>query len=128
MDEHLNLQKPRTSKIYGMIKMGANKSDIIAIKALQKMGLDEHQIQVEAGVHHTVVRSFMKDNDPDFKTSDAPPTADTQHLHDRINVLEKALAEGGVPAPSAPGNKPEKEPEFTNPVSRPRSRPPKEVA
>ena len=90
-EEHINLQKPKTNKIYGVVKMGANNSDKQAIKSLQKDGYNEHEIQSMAGVHYTVVRTFMKFNDPKFEEVEAAPTADTQHLHDRIDELEAAV-------------------------------------
>lgn len=86
-NDHLNLQA-KTNKIYGVIKQGANKSDQNVIKALQKQGYDEHEIQSESGVHFQVVRTFMKHNNPDFEETQAAATPDTQHLHDRIAELE----------------------------------------
>ncbi len=87
-DNHINLQAPKTNKIYGVIKQGANKSDQNVIRALQKQGYNEHEIQSEAGVHFSVVRTFMLHNNPDFEISEASPNPDTQHLHDRIAELE----------------------------------------
>lgn len=87
-EKHINLQKPKSNKIYGQIKMGANNSDKVLIKALQKEGYNEHEIQSEAGVHYTVIRAFMKDNNSDFEETEAAPTVDTKHLHDRIAELE----------------------------------------
>jgi len=89
--EHVNLQKPKTSKIFGVVKMGANNTDQIVIKTLQQQGYDEHEIQREAGIHFSVVRSFMKHYDPEFKPSDKPRTPETAHLHDRIAELEAQL-------------------------------------
>lgn len=83
-EEYLNLQKPKSSKIFGILKMGANNTDQVLIKVLQKQGYNEHEIQSEAGVHFSVVRSFMKHYDPSFEPCDPLPTADTQHLHDKI--------------------------------------------
>lgn len=93
VDEHLNLQKPKSSKIFGVLKTGANNSDQVLIKALQQNGYNEHEIQSESGVHYSVVRSFMAHNDEDFEETDAPITPETAHLHDRIAELEEKLAE-----------------------------------
>lgn len=97
-ENQLNLQKPKTSKIFGVIKMGANNTDQNVIKRLQLMGYNEFEIQSEAGVHFTVVRSFMKHfseqkgyTGPEFVESNAPVTAETQHLHDKIAELEAKL-------------------------------------
>jgi len=92
-EEHLNLQKPKSSKIYGVIKMGANNTDQVLIKSLQSQGYNEHEIQSESGVHHSIVRTFMALNDPDFKPTDAPVTAETKHLHDKIAELEAKVEE-----------------------------------
>lgn len=87
-DEHHNLQPVKTGKIYGVVKQGASKRDITLIKQLQKQGHNEHEIQRIIGVHFSVIRSFMKFNNPDFEEAEAAPTPDTQHLHDRIKELE----------------------------------------
>ena len=96
-EEHLNLQEPKTSKIFGVTKMGANSTDVGVIKKFQQMGYNEHEIQRKSGVHFTVVRTFMVDNDPGFIPSEAPVTAETQHLHDRIAELEAKIAGDEVP-------------------------------
>ncbi len=101
MEKPFNLQK--TSKIYGVVKQGANRNDANLILAYQKMGYDEHYIQQEIGVHYRVIRSLMAKNAQDdekngnknvpvFETKEPQPTADTQHLYDRIAELEKANA------------------------------------
>ncbi len=86
--DHINLQEPKSNKIYGVIKMGANNSDRVLIKALQTEGYNEHEIQSKAGVHHVVIRTFMKVNDANFEETEADPTPDTKHLYDRIAELE----------------------------------------
>jgi len=96
MAEHMNQMPAKTGKIYGFIKMGANTTDKRAIAQLQKQGYNEHEIQDATGVHYSVVRSFMKANDPDFEPTEAPVTPDTKHLHDRIAELEAKLAEKGL--------------------------------
>jgi len=89
MSEHLNLQPVKTSKIFGVLKMGANNTDKQVIRQLQLQGYNEHEIQHQAGVHYLCVRSFMQLNDPNYKETQAPITPETQHLHDRIAELEK---------------------------------------
>lgn len=100
-EEQLNLQEFKTGKIYGVIKQGATKQDINAIKLLQTQGYDEHEIQRTLGVHFSVIRSFMALNAKSkgwkgekFEFSDPAPTPDTQHLHDKIKNLETELESG----------------------------------
>jgi len=101
MEDHINLQK--SSKIYGVTKMGATKKDINLILRYQKQGYDEHFVQDEIGVHFMVVRTFMEHNAlkdepngnknvPVFTSSDPQPTIETKFLYDRIAELEKAGA------------------------------------
>ncbi len=88
MSEHVNLQPKKSSKIFGVIKTGANNTDKVLIRDLAAQGYNEHEIQQRSGVHFKVIRSFMAQQLPEFKATEAPPTADTQHLHDRIAELE----------------------------------------
>lgn len=91
MEKQLNLQTYKTSKIFGIVKTGANKTDINVIRGLQQQGYNEHEIQSSSGVSYVVVRTFMKLNDPKFEITELPPTPETQHLHDRIAELEKIV-------------------------------------
>lgn len=92
MPDHVNLQAHRTGKIYGIVKMGANRTDMKAIKFYAGQGLDEHEIQQKTGVHFKCIRSFMKSWNVSFTPSEVPPNPDTQHLHDRIAELENNSA------------------------------------
>lgn len=91
MEDHINLQNPKTSKIFGVIKTGANRTDQNVIKAMQGQGYNEHEIQRETGVNHVVIRSFMKKNNEDFMPTDAPITEENRHYIERIADLENKL-------------------------------------
>lgn len=95
--EHLNLQPVKTSKIFGVLKMGANNTDQKVIRMMQLQGYDEFEIQSRAGVHYLTVRSFMQAYNPNFVETPVPPTPETQHLHDRIAELEKEKAKQQTP-------------------------------
>jgi len=109
MDDHINLQQPKASKIFGVIKTGANKTDQNLIKALQQQGYNEHEIQHKSGVHYTVVRTFMKFNDPSFVETEAPITPETQHLHDKIAALEAQISAAEEEAETPEEAEPEEE-------------------
>ncbi len=113
-ENQLNLQKRKTSKIFGITKMGANQTDQNVIKRMQLQGYNEFEIQSEAGVHFSVVRSFMAHfakqpgyTGPDYVETNAPITPETQHLHDKIAELEAKL--GG--SETSPGDTEEDEEE-----------------
>ncbi len=93
MGEHLNQMPARTGKIYGVIKSGANTTDVKSIKQYQANGYNEHEIQAAVGVNYVTVRSFMKINDPEFEITEVPVNAETKHLHDRIAELEGQVQE-----------------------------------
>lgn len=97
-DEHMNLQA-KSNKIFGVVKQGANRTDVNAIRKLQIQGMNEHEIQSDTGVCFSTVRSFMGLNDPDFVETEVSPTPDTQHLHDRIAELESQVEDQNADDP-----------------------------
>ncbi len=92
MSDYINQQLPGSTKIFGVMKEGANRNDQNAIKKYQQAGYNEHEISRELGVSFTVVRSFMSSNDKTFEETEAPVTAETKHLHDRIAELEAKIS------------------------------------
>ena len=93
MSDHINQQIPGSTKVFGVMKEGANRTDQNAIRAYQKAGYNEHEIARELGICFSVVRSFMRHFDKEFKETEAPVTTETKHLHDRIAELEARVAE-----------------------------------